>query len=64
MSLQEITHACHGVYHGDAVFLAKEVTNVAIDSRKVEKGGLFIALKGARVDGHSFIPQVMEYGAL
>lgn len=64
MSLQEITHACHGVYHGDAVFLAKEVTNVAIDSRKVEKGGLFIALKGARVDGHSFIPQVMENGAL
>ena len=64
MSLQEITHACHGVYHGDAVFLAKEVSNVAIDSRKVEKGGLFIALKGARVDGHSFIPQVMENGAL
>lgn len=64
MSLQEITHACHGVYHGDAVFLSKEVSNVAIDSRKVEKGGLFIALKGARVDGHSFIPQVMENGAL
>lgn len=64
MSLQEITHACHGVYHGDAVFLSKEVSNVAIDSRKVEKGGLFIALKGARVDGHSFIPQVMGNGAL
>ena len=38
----------------------QKVENVATDSRKVEKNGLFIALKGARVDGHSFIPQVME----
>ena len=25
---------------------------------------MFIPIKGARVDGHSFIPQVMEKGAL
>lgn len=64
MSLNEITRACGGVYHGDSALAAREVENVAIDSRKVEKNGLFIAVKGARADGHSFIPQVMENGAL
>ena len=64
MSLQEITAACRGVYHGDPAAAVREVSDVVIDSRKARKGSLFIAIKGARVDGHSFIPQVMEKGAL
>ncbi|MBR3643129.1 MAG: UDP-N-acetylmuramoyl-tripeptide--D-alanyl-D-alanine ligase, partial [Parasporobacterium sp.] len=40
------------------------VTGVVIDSRKVEAGNLFVATRGERVDGHSFIPQVWEAGAL
>lgn len=64
MSLNEIAHACGGIYHGDPALTLREVENVATDSRKVEKNGLFIALKGARVDGHSFISRVMENGAL
>ena len=36
----------------------------ANDSRKVEKGGLFVPVVGERVDAHRFIPQVMEAGAL
>ena len=64
MSLSEIATACGGTYYGDEALLAKEVTGVAIDSRKIEPGYLFIPIKGARVDGHTFIPQVMEAGAL
>ena len=64
MTLQNITAACHGTYYGDTDLLSKEVTGIAIDSRKVEKDFLFVPLKGARVDGHTFIPQVMEKGAL
>lgn len=64
MSLREIAKACKGVYHGDTAAASEEVSSVVIDSRKVEKGSLFIALKGARADGHDFIPQVMENGAL
>ena len=33
-----------------------EVHTVVTDSRKVQKGCLFAAIKGERVDGHSFIP--------
>lgn len=64
MSLQEITTACGGQYFGSEELLFLEVSGVAIDSRKVEAGYLFIPIKGARVDGHDFIPQVMEKGAL
>lgn len=64
MSLREITAAVGGTYYGDESKLVLEVTGVAIDSRKVLEGYLFVPLKGARVDGHTFIPQVMESGAL
>lgn len=64
MSLKEITAACGGHYYGDESKLNKEVSGVAIDSRKIEEGYLFIPIKGARVDGHTFISQVMEKGAL
>lgn len=64
MSLQEIAAACGGTYHGDESALPKEVSSVVIDSRKAEKDSLFIAIKGSRVDGHDFIPRVMEQGAL
>lgn len=64
MSLQNIAAACHGTFHGDAALLSKEITGVAIDSRKIEPGFLFVPIKGAHVDGHTFIPQVMGKGAL
>ena len=64
MSLREIAAACNGVYHGNPSKTGREVSNVVIDSRKAGADSLFIAIKGARVDGHSFIPQVMEKGAL
>jgi len=64
MSLREIATACGGTYFGQETKLDLEVTGVAIDSRKIEDGYLFVPIKGARVDGHTFIPQVMEKGAL
>ncbi len=64
MSLLEIATACGGQYYGDTSLLHTEVTGVAIDSRKIETGYLFIPIKGARVDGHDFISQVIEAGAL
>jgi UDP-N-acetylmuramoyl-tripeptide--D-alanyl-D-alanine ligase len=34
------------------------------DSRQIGPGDLFVAIKGARVDGHTFIPAVAQAGAL
>lgn len=41
-----------------------EITGVNIDSRKLEKGHLFVAIKGTQTDGHHFIPKALELGAV
>ena len=38
--------------------------NVKIDSRKVEKGDIFVALPGATVDGHDYVQKAYEEGAV
>ena len=43
--------------------LETEITSVAYDSRKVEKGGLFVAISGFTSDGNRFIPMAVEKGA-
>lgn len=40
------------------------VSSLQLDSRKVEKGTVFIAVKGSASDGHSFIPMAVEKGAV
>ncbi len=64
LSLQNIASSCGGTYFGEESKKALEINGVAIDSRKIEKDFLFVPIKGERVDGHNFIPQVMENGAL
>lgn len=41
-----------------------EVKGLCIDSRRVEKGAMFIAVKGTSVDGHSFIEKAITDGAI
>ena len=40
-----------------------EVSDVQLDSRKIRKGGLFVAVKGVAADGHEFIEKAVENGA-
>ena len=61
MNIPSIAKACNGVIHGDNGNL-EEVKGVELDSRKLQEGYLFVATKGERVDGHSFIPQAFEKG--
>ncbi|MDP0351963.1 UDP-N-acetylmuramoyl-L-alanyl-D-glutamate--2,6-diaminopimelate ligase [Glaesserella parasuis] len=41
----------------------KELNQMTLDSRQVEKGDLFVALKGHQVDGRQFIEKAIEQGA-
>ena len=45
---------------GDGSAIASDVTH---DSRQVREGTLFVAIKGATVDGHRFVDDVMRRGA-
>jgi UDP-N-acetylmuramoyl-tripeptide--D-alanyl-D-alanine ligase len=40
------------------------ITEAAIDSRQVIPGGLFVAIPGEKVDGHAFITQAFQRGAV
>jgi UDP-N-acetylmuramoyl-tripeptide--D-alanyl-D-alanine ligase len=59
-----MAEVCNGIYFGAGTEADKEITAVVTDSRKIEKGCLFAAIKGERVDGHDFIEQAYEKGAL
>ncbi|MDQ0920574.1 UDP-N-acetylmuramoyl-L-alanyl-D-glutamate--2,6-diaminopimelate ligase [Paenibacillus sp. V4I5] len=41
-----------------------EITNIAIDSRKIKPDGLFICLTGTQMDGHQFITEAISNGAI
>lgn len=40
-----------------------EITGINIDSRKIEQGHLFVAIKGTTTDGHNYIQKAIELGA-
>lgn len=39
------------------------INAITLDSRKVKKGALFVALRGTQVDGHAFVDKAIENGA-
>lgn len=57
MSANAVARAVGGIVRGaDDVI----VSGAEVDSRLIRNGDLFIALPGARVDGHTFVPKVFE----
>ncbi len=63
LTLENLANACGGTYCGAQEELKKEIEGVTTDSREIQADWLFIPIRGARVDGHSFIPQVFAAGA-
>jgi UDP-N-acetylmuramoyl-tripeptide--D-alanyl-D-alanine ligase len=55
---QEIADAVGGAAHGDF-----KAGGVSFDSREVEPGHLFVALKGEATDGHLFLDKAFAAGA-
>ncbi len=61
MTLAQIAKVTGGKLTGDG---ATEVEDVTHDSRRARAGSLFVAVRGALMDAHKFIPDVMRQGAL
>lgn len=60
----------HGVRHAfddrqwaQAAFVLRQERPVQTDSRKLDVGAVFVALRGENFDGHDFLKQVAELGA-
>lgn len=60
-SLKYVAESCGGILYGGSPGTA--VTRVCTDSREVERGDLFFALKGDRFDGEDYVPDVIARGA-
>ena len=43
--------------------MEQEVTDIVYDSRKVEKGCMFVCIPGAKADGHDYAKGAVEAGA-
>ncbi len=60
LSLVEIAQAVDGKLNIDT---NETVDNVCIDTRKITKGCLYVAIKGEKFDGHDFIEKAFQLGA-
>lgn len=61
--LKDALAAMEGEFFGDPRALERPVTSVTSDSRTAGKGSLFVAFKGARVDGHDYMRACIARGA-
>ena len=59
-TIQAIADELKAKLFGGGAGLANDVTH---DSRQVHEGTLFVAIKGATVDGHRFVEDVTRRGA-
>lgn len=59
LSIENIAKAINAKCKGSA-----KVTSVSTDTRTIENGALFIALKGENFDGHKFMEKAVELGAV
>lgn len=59
-SIPDMLTAMNGRAHGD---MPEGITGISIDSRNIDQGGAFFAIKGDRFDGHEFVTSALANGA-
>ncbi|MDX6739197.1 UDP-N-acetylmuramoyl-tripeptide--D-alanyl-D-alanine ligase [Actinocorallia sp. A-T 12471] len=64
LTLAEIAEVTGGTLHDVPDPEARVTAPSAVDSRDVVPGGMFVAVGGARVDGHDYVPQAVAAGAV
>ena len=60
MTLAEIAQATGGTLFGEST---RRIRGVSTDSRAIEPGGLFVALRGISHEGHAYVGAAAERGA-
>ena len=62
LTIEEVLKATQGM--SDRPQAIGNVTRVAIDSREVRSGDLFVAIRGERFDGHDYVGRALAGGAV
>ncbi len=65
LTMNELAHICGGMlcYAGGESNRDVPFRSICTDSRETEKDSLFVALGGARVDGHDYIHAALSHGS-
>lgn len=63
LTLREILNSCNGEFIGEEKALDLTINSIVTDSRKAKEDTLFVAIKGEKVDGHSFVDGTYKQGA-
>ena len=61
ISFDELLEAVNGIVIQDSP--NKKFNDVSIDTRKIQKGNIFLALKGENIYGNNYVKQAFEKGA-
>ncbi len=64
MTLEKIASAVGGKLFAPEGFVDREAAGLVIDNRQVETDYIFVPIRGAKVDGHTFIADAFKKGAL
>ena len=60
MMMSQVAEALGATLHGEDVMM----TGVSKDTRDIQAGDLYVALKGERFDGHQFVAEANSSGAV
>ena len=63
LTIREAVQTCGGRYFGSDADLERRIETASSDSRVISAGTLFVAYRGARVDGHDFMADCLKKGA-
>lgn len=61
---KKLKHIIRGIKSQITGSLDLEINKIVFDSRKVVKGDLFVAIKGTQVDGHTYLSDAIDKGAI
>jgi UDP-N-acetylmuramoyl-L-alanyl-D-glutamate--2,6-diaminopimelate ligase len=63
MELTQLLNSVHAIQVIGEV-QRRDVSSIQYDSRKIQKNSVFVAIKGFKTDGHKFIPDAINNGAV
>ncbi|MEJ2306278.1 MAG: Mur ligase domain-containing protein, partial [candidate division WOR-3 bacterium] len=64
IELEKAIEAMKGKYLGNDSLKGRSLSGVSVDSRTIKKGEMFFALKGENFDGHDFVQDALNKGAV
>ena len=64
ITLKQIKKIVGGKYQGDTALLKKRIKRISINSHDIQKGDLFIGIKGKKFDGDMFASDALNKGAV